>query len=203
MSLKVLVVPEDPTYNGAILQPVVERILLEVGKPNAVVKVLTDPKLNGISDAKRAIREELPSRYKHVPLWLFIPDADQAGNLRSLEEEMQARGIPLLCCAAQPEVEVWLLVGFRNKLGLDWEMARRHSRFRNKLGLDWEMARRHSRLKEKIFAPFLAQNGDRRLPDGGRGELTRETLKNYRGLRKVCPEIAEFEERIARFLAHK
>ena len=186
MSLKVLVVPEDPTYNGAILQPVVERILLEVGKPNAVVKVLTDPKLNGISDAKRAIREELPSRYKHVPLWLFIPDADQAGNLRSLEEEMQARGIPLLCCAAQPEVEVWLLVGFRNKLGLDWEMARRHSR-----------------LKEKIFAPFLAQNGDRRLPDGGRGELTRETLKNYRGLRKVCPEIAEFEERIARFLAHK
>ncbi len=37
MSFRVLVIPEDPTYNGYILQPIVERMLGELGKPNAII----------------------------------------------------------------------------------------------------------------------------------------------------------------------
>lgn len=179
MSLKVLVIPEDPTFNGAILKRLVECLLAEAGRSRADVNVLTDPKLNGIEDAKRAIRNELPDRYGHVPLWLFLPDADCAGDLRPLEEEMQSKGIKLVCCAAQPEVEAWLLAGHRQKLDVPWREVRGHPR-----------------LKEELFAPFLARYGNPRLPDEGRDALMRETLRNYRGLLEVCPELKTLEDRL-------
>ncbi len=87
MSLQVLVIPEYQTYNGYILQPVVKRMLSELGKPNARVNVLPDPKLNGYPHAVSAIRGDLIRRYKHVDLWLFLPDGDRAGDLRWLESE--------------------------------------------------------------------------------------------------------------------
>jgi hypothetical protein len=34
VSFRVLVIPEDQTYNGYILQPLVERMLRELDKPN-------------------------------------------------------------------------------------------------------------------------------------------------------------------------
>jgi len=179
MSLKVLVIPEDPTHNGAILKPVVERVLAEAGRPRAEVKVLTDPKLGGITDAKRAIRDELPDRYRHVPLWLFLPDGDRAGDLTGLEMEMRERGVQLLCCAAQPEVEAWLLAGHRDRLGLAWSKIRIHPR-----------------LKEEVFEPFLSRFGNPRVPDEGRGLLVRQTLANYEGLASVCPELKDLENRI-------
>jgi hypothetical protein len=39
MSLNVLVIPENPTYNGAILQPLCERLFAECGRPRANVEV--------------------------------------------------------------------------------------------------------------------------------------------------------------------
>jgi hypothetical protein len=179
MSLKVLVIPEDPLYNGAILKPIAERVLEGAGWSQAIVNVLTTPRVRGIADAKRAIREDLPRRYRHVPLWLFLPDADRAGDLSGLERDLQAQAITLLCCAAQPEVEAWLFAGHRDRLGLPWRAIREH---RN--------------LKEEVFEPFLAEHGDLRLPDEGRGMLVRETLRNYRGLLEVCPELKELEERL-------
>ena len=47
MSLRVLVIPEDPTHNGYILKPIAEMILADVGKPNAKVELLTNPRLTG------------------------------------------------------------------------------------------------------------------------------------------------------------
>ena len=35
MSLNVLIVPEDPTYNGAILTPLCERLSAEEHKPKS------------------------------------------------------------------------------------------------------------------------------------------------------------------------
>ncbi len=78
MSFRVLVIPEDPTYNGYILQPIVERMLAELGKPNAHVVVLPNPKLNGYPHAVSAIRGDLVDRYRHFDLWLFLPDGDRA-----------------------------------------------------------------------------------------------------------------------------
>ena len=184
MSLRVLVIPEDPTYNGYILRPVVERMLAELGKPNARVTLLTNPKLNGYPHAVSAIRGELVERYAHVDLWLFLPDSDRASNLEGLEEELTEKGVHLLCCAAQPEVEAWLLAGHRDKLGVTWRDVREHPR-----------------LKEEVFEPFLREYGDTRSPGGGRERLIRETLGNYRGLLSVCPELVDLQDRLQSSLA--
>ena len=184
MSLRVLVIPEDPTYNGYILKPIVEKMLAELGKPNAHVTVLTNPKLNGYPHAVSAIRGDLADRYGHLDVWLFLPDGDRASNLGTLENELSQRNVHLLCCAAQPEVEVWLLAGHRDKLSLPWGDVRLHRR-----------------LKEDVFEAFLKEFGDDQSPGGGRGRLVRETLQNYRGLLEVCPELAELENRLRTFLA--
>jgi hypothetical protein len=77
------VIPEDPTYNGYILKPLVERILAECGKPNAKVIVLTNPKADGYERAK-ALLGEVFERYKHHDVMLFLPDADgKTGRLNS------------------------------------------------------------------------------------------------------------------------
>jgi hypothetical protein len=184
VSFRVLVIPEDPTYNGYILQPIVERMLTELGKPNAHIMILTNPKLNGYPHAVSAIRGDLIDRYRHFDLWLFLPDADRANDLRGLENALAERNVHLFCCAAQPEVEAWLLAGYRDKLSIPWPEVRQHPR-----------------LKEDVFKPFLKQSGDPRSTGGGRERLTRQTLTNYRGLLSVCPELVELSERLRTFLA--
>jgi hypothetical protein len=183
VSFQVLVIPEDPTYNGYILKPIVERMLAELGKPNAHVVILTNPKTHGYAHAVSAIRGDLIERYGHFPLWLFLPDGDPASNLGWLESELSGRGVHLFCCAAQPEVEAWLLAGHRDDLPIPWADVRQHRR-----------------LKEDVFEPFLKQFGDGGA-SGGRKRLTCETLAKYRGLLSVCPELAELEERLRVFLA--
>jgi hypothetical protein len=180
MSFRVLVIPEDPTHNGYILKPLVERMLEEVGKPNAQVLVLPNPRLTGYDHAVRAIEEELPQRYKFYDLWLFLPDADRAGGIAALESKMHALGIWLICCAAQPEVEAWVVAGHRNELTGSWSALRQNPHF-----------------KEEIFAPFLEKFGDPHAAGGGRDKLIRAALSNYRGLLAVCPELADLEQRIA------
>ena len=184
MSFRVLVIPEDPTYNGYILQPLVERMLAELGKPNARVVILTNPKLDGYVHAVSAIQGDLIDRYAHFDLWLFLPDADRAGNLQFLENKLSERSIHLFCCAAEPEVEAWLLAGHRDKLPLSWGDVREHTR-----------------LKEEVFEPFLKEFGDSRSPGGGRERLVHETLSNHKGLLSVCPELANLEGRLRTFFA--
>jgi len=179
MSFRVLVIPEDPTYNGYILRPLAEKMLAEVGKPNARVTVLTNPRIEGYNQAVQAIRGPLAERYGHLALWLFFPDADKAANLSELESFAETKRVYLRCCAAEPEVEAWLLAGHRRRLKLSWPEVRAHTE-----------------LKERIFAPFLAQHGDSRSPGGGRERLMRETLANYRSLLEVCPELKELDRRL-------
>jgi len=186
VSFRVLVIPEDPTYNGYILKPLVERMLGEVGKPKARVTILTNPKLNGYPHAVSAIKGDLADRYRHFDLWLFLPDADRATGLPGLEEELAQRGVHLLCCAAQPEVEAWLLAGYRDELGFSWPEVREHQR-----------------LKEDVFEPFLTRSGDARSPGGGREKLIGRTLSNYRGLLSVCPELAELDNRLRALLPQR
>jgi hypothetical protein len=184
VSFRVLVIPEDPAYDHYILKPVVERVLTELDKPKADVVVLPNSKLRGYDQAVRAIRGDLADRYGHFHLWLFLPDADRADDLRWLENELAGRNVHLFCCAAQPEVEAWLLAGHRDELPIPWPDVRQHPH-----------------LKEEVFEPFLKQFGDPRSTGGGRGRLTLQTLRNYRGLLSVCPELAELEDRLRAFLA--
>lgn len=182
MSFNVLVVPEDPSNNGYILRPLVVRMLAEAGKGNAKVDVLGNPRAQGYSHAKEILRGQLLERYRHKDLLLFLVDADgkdRRDELRNLEDEAAAQGVRLLCCAAEQEVEVWLLAGHRDKLGQSWQEVRR------------EVS-----VKEGIFEPFLATYGDRRRAGGGRDLLMKETLGTYDALLRLCPELNDLHQRL-------
>jgi hypothetical protein len=182
VSFKALVVPEDPTYNGYILGPLVTRIMRECGKPNAKVTVLSNPKTSGYEDAKRLLVDRILEAYSHFDLILFLPDADgkdKSAEFALLETGAVGFGVRLFCCAAIPEIEVWLLAGHLAKLDRPWPEIRAEPD-----------------VKESVFEPFLAEYGDARRASGGRDLLMEETLRNYQGLTARCPELAELEARI-------
>ncbi len=182
MSFNVLVVPEDPINNSYILKPLVVRMCAECGKGTAKVRVLENPRTQGYEHAKALIRESLLEDYRYKDLLLFLVDADgrdRRGEFERLEEEAEAQGVRLLCCAAKEEVEIWLLAGHRKRLDLGWQEVRA------------EIS-----VKERIFEPFLAAYGDPRRAGVGRDLLMKEALANYGALLQLCPELAELERRL-------
>ena len=64
--------------------------------------------------AVEAIKGELAVRYRHFDLWLA--GRDKARNVDDLEHNLERRGIRLISCAAQPEVEAWLLADIGSTL---------------------------------------------------------------------------------------
>lgn len=185
MSFRVLVIPEDPTYNGYILKPLVERILTECGKPNAKVTVLTNPKADGYEHAK-SLLNEIFQRYRHHNVLLFLPDADgkdRSGEFAHLQEKAFAVGVRLICCAAVQEVEVWLLAGHTARLGKSWADVRADAA-----------------VKENVFEPFLREHGDARRAGGGRDLLIQQTLTNYTGLLERCPELKGLQQSICEYI---
>jgi hypothetical protein len=182
MSFKVLVIPEDPTNNGYILKPLVQAIMADAGKPNAKVDVLTNPKLGGYDHALKAIKDELPHRYGFWDLWIFIPDADRASleAMVSLEKELAAKDITLLCCPAQPEVEIYACAAYRTEVEGGWDAARKDHR-----------------MKENVFDPLRDKYGDDRRAGGGRDLMIAESLKNLPLLYQLCPELKSLRERVA------
>ncbi len=181
MSLRVLVIPEDPTHNGYILKPLVEAVLADLGKHSARVQVLTSPRLNGYDQARMAIRNELLTSYGHLDLWLFMPDADRAtpAAMLAMETEMQGSGVALYCCPAQPEVEIYACVAYRAEIAQDWAATRANPR-----------------MKEEVFAPLLAAHGDPRRAGGGRDQMVSESLRNLPLLYSLCPELKRLRDRV-------
>ncbi|MDP8240078.1 MAG: hypothetical protein P9X24_13395 [Candidatus Hatepunaea meridiana] len=182
MSFRVKVIPEDPTYNGYILQPLVSRIMRACNKPNARVSVLSNPKAKGYEHIKSLLVDQIMDGYSHFDLLLFLPDADgkdRSSEFVRLEDIAEKKGVRLLCCAAKEEIEIWLLAGHQDKLSESWFDIRSDVS-----------------VKENVFDPFLAEYGDSRRAGGGRDILIGETLRNYNGLKERCPELKDLEERI-------
>lgn len=180
MSCKVLVIPEDPTYNGYLLKPLVERLLSESGKPKAQVLVLRDPKAGGFSDACDLVQSgRLRERYGYYDLWLFLPDGDQVRVLQTLEDGIVDQKARLIASYLTPEVEVTLIAGHPNADTTGWEAKKQHPQF-----------------KEAIFVPFLAEYGNPTAPGAGREKLMREALQNYQRIKQLVPEVADLELRL-------
>ena len=198
MSLNVLIVPENPTYNGAILKPLCERLFEECGRTQANIEVMRSPRTNGYEHAKRLFPDTILDLYSHKHLVLFLPDSD--GQDRSaefvlmeadFEREAVAIGksIRLICCAAVPEVEAWLLAGHQDKWEADWQ---------------WGTMRADRSLKENYFYPFLQKHGqeESRYPDQGRKQLMVAALRNYTGIRQRCPELQTLEDSVQMYIAN-
>lgn len=182
MSFKVLIIPEDPTHNGYILYPLMQAILVDAGKPSAKVKVLTNPKLGGYDHALRALKEELPDRYGFWDLWIFMPDADRATALamNDLEATLRSKNVTLLCCPAQPEVEIYACAAYRKEIEMGWSRARDDPK-----------------MKEDVFLPLLKKFGDARRAGEGRDLMIAESIKNLPLLFQLCPELKALRDRIA------
>jgi hypothetical protein len=196
MSLNVLIVPENPTYNGAILKPLCERLFVECGRTRANIEVMANPRTNGYDHAKRLFPATILDLYSHKHIVLFLPDSD--GQDRSTEfTRMEAdfeqaateigRSVRLICCAAVPEVEAWLLAGHQDK----WEP-----------GWQWVAMRADRSIKENYFCPFLQKHGqdESRYPDQGRKQLMVAALRNYTGIRQRCPELQTLEASIQLYI---
>ena len=182
MSFNVLVIPEDPIHNGAILKPLVLRMLEACGRPKARVTVLENPRARGFEHARLILVNEVFDRYEHFNLMLFLPDADgkdRGDMFADLERQARAKFVNLLCCAAEQEVEAWLLAGHADKLDRGWTEIRADAS-----------------VKENVFETFLRTYGDPRRPGGGRDLLMQETLQNYDGLLRRCPELRKLQDRI-------
>ena len=102
--------------------------------------------------------------------------------MRSLEAEVAAQGISLLCCPAEPEVEIYACAAFRRDLR---DMKR-----------TWADIRADPRLKEDVFEPLLERHGDPNLPGEGRERMTMQSVKNLALLYRLCPELKELRDRI-------
>ena len=181
MSFSVLVIPEDPQQNGYLLKPLVRAIMRDVGRPNAKVNLLTQPRVRGYAQAVKTIRTELYPSYRFMDLWLFFPDSDRAGAdaMRDVETHVAANGVKLFCCAARPELEIYACAAFRSEISESWEETRSHPR-----------------LKEEVFDPLLSRYGDPRQPGAGRGLMINESLGNLPLLFDLCPELRCLRDRI-------
>ncbi len=188
MSFKVLVIAEDPTNDRYILTPLARAVLADAGKPSAVVKPMANPRVRGYDQAVQAIRHHLADRYAMQDIWLFFPDADRAkpDAMRRLEEELAGRGITLFCCIAQPEVEIFACVPFREDMRETWDSVRAHRR-----------------MKEEIFQPLLDKHGAREQAGGGRKSMIRQSLRNLPLLFRLCPETRLLRDRIADHLQER
>lgn len=181
MSFRVLVIPEDPTWNGYILKPLVDAVLAAAGKPKAKTQILSNPKTQGYDQAVKAIRGPLFDLYGFYDAWIFIPDADRASPdaMARLEGDLAARNVRLLCCPAVPEVEIYACLGYRDELP------------------SWEELRRHLRFKEAVFEPLLRQRGNPRAAGEGREQMIERSLQNPQLLFERCPELARLRDRLA------
>lgn len=184
MSFTVTVIPEDATYNGYMLRPLVERILREAGKPKARV-IVPALEYKGYEHVKAHLAE-LCNEYAHTDLILFLFDRDgKAGReiaATSLTEKYQRLGNVFVAQCAHQEIETWLLAGHHTKLDRDWASIRSDSN-----------------VKEKVFNEFLLEYGDAGKGNG-RERLMKEGLQNFAGLYKKCPELKSLTAEIRKII---
>jgi hypothetical protein len=158
---------------------------------------MANPRTNGYEDAKRLFPTTILDLYWLKHLVLFLPDSDgkdRSAEFGRLEADFEqqavaiAKPIRLICCAAIPEVEAWLLAGHQDK----WEP-----------GWRWGTMQVDRSIKENYFYPFLQKHGQdqSRYPDGGRKQLMIEALRNYTAIKQRCRELQELEDRVLAHLA--
>lgn len=193
--MRVLVIPEDFTYDQYILQPLVEAMIHYLGKPRAKVVVCRDPQLGGIAQATNWEQiEQIIERYPMVNLFLLCVDRDgEAGRRERLDQieklaaEILPEGHALFAENAWQEIEVWVLAG--HDLPGEW---------------NWQEVRAEIHPKELYFLPFAEQKG---LPLTELVQLYKalagEAASRYSTrIRRICPEdILVLESKVQNWLS--
>ena len=183
MSLNVLLILEDSLVDQYIALPVMRRIFDDLGRPNAKISALFNPRVRGHADAYDKVANDLEAFRRSHPVWIFLQDADCVRDIPHLRGKVLSAGVRLASVAIAPEIEAWLLAGFAAEIGGEWHTIRTHYR-----------------LKEDVFQPFLSKKKLQQRIGGGRVELMRETLKNWNTVKTRCPEINELTQQLKEIL---
>ncbi|SRR6266568_3551484 len=193
MSLRVSLALEDHTNDQYIACPVVRALLADLGKPRALVKPITDPRIRGVNQLK-AQAPELLDRYGAISdIVVFIVDGDgedgspgrgnRLASMQNLLSDCPRREQSLIAVARQ-ELEVWAIWGSRSQLGVPWSEV---------------VNERHP--KERFFDPLITE-ADLRFPGQGRERLLKLSLsQGWRSLATGCPELAQLQEDFKRMLS--
>lgn len=100
--MRVLIIPEDPTLDRHVLQPIVERIFQDLQR-SARVEVLTDPHLSGVDQAlARGTIAEIMQDNRMIDLFLLIVDrdCDRLGNSTKAAARQQEHPAKVLATVA-------------------------------------------------------------------------------------------------------
>jgi hypothetical protein len=89
-------------------------------------------------------------------------------------------------CLAIEEVEVWMLALHRDLLDTPWTEVRDERD-----------------PKERFAQPFLSAHAPKLSPGGGRVWAMRELGAKWKGVLKVCPELAELEQTLQGWLSRQ
>lgn len=191
MSLRVLVIPEDPTHDQHVLRPICERLFADLGR-RARVDVLRDPHLRGVAQAlDPEVVGQIVADNDMVDLFLLLVDRDgtaqaPTGNTDRARAREQDHPGRLLACLAIEEVEVWLLALHRDRLGAPWREVRQEPH-----------------PKEVYFDRLAEREGWQAEVGGGRKKAVRELGAGWQGLLTVCEELRDLRDRLAAWLASR
>jgi len=187
VSYKVAVATEDHTLDQYIVGPVVRAVMAAIGKPKAVVHVITNPRIRGFDDL-RAQACEIVAKYAPIMnVLVFAIDLDCQDGQEGRPDRLVRLGNALQHCAldkaavltvgAVNEVEIWALWGSRGELPDGWETVR---------------AECHP--KEIYFEPLMTRE-DLLKPDRGRKRLIESSLAGgLASLVQGCGEIGGFRD---------
>lgn len=183
MSLKIVIACEDHTLDQYVVVPVVKLLMSHIGRPQADVRVITNPRLQGINTLLKQMCRILERYEKIADLVIFIVDGDcEDGRPASLRSRMQScdynpgNGIVVV---ARQEVEVWALWGSRSEIKTNWRSI---------------TSERDP--KERYFSPLLTP-ADARMPGGGRQRLIGLSVaQGWRSLSSGCLELKELENEV-------
>lgn len=114
--MKVLIIPEDFVLDQLVLRPIVEAMMKSKNRKNVRVRVCTDPRLRGVSQALDWDNiAKIIDKYRMVDLFLLCVDRDgvktRRERLNNIEQKAEAvlpEGKQFLAENAWQEIEVWL-----------------------------------------------------------------------------------------------
>jgi hypothetical protein len=193
--MNVLIIPEDFRKDQYLLQPIIQRMMEEVGKPKAKVKVCLDPLLGGVGEAMKWTRlSEIIGMYPMVQLFLLIVDRDGLPDRRKALTSLEVKATEVLNSAqvflaenAWQEIEVWALAAA--ELPSEWR---------------WQDIRNDRDPKERYFAELARTRKLDNEPGEGRTTLGREAARNYKRMLSLCKEdVVALQTRIEAWLQSK
>jgi hypothetical protein len=193
VNVNVLIIPEDFRKDQYILKPIIVRMLAEVGKPHANVKMCFEPLLGGIDQATDWGRiTDILDMYPTVDIFLLLVDRDGIAGRRAALTGLEAKGRQvlgkdrvLLAENAWQEIEVWALAG---QVGLP-------------KGWSWSKIRSEIHAKEKYFDPLAKSRDLEDEPGQGRTTMGREAAANYKRVLSRCKEdVATLQKRLVDWL---